>query len=421
MASAEENVLLTRTGPGTPGGNLMRRYWQPVALQEELPVGGAPLPVRLLGEDLVLFRDDAGRPGLLGIHCSHRGADLSYGRLEDGGLRCIYHGWLFDVTGHCLEQPGEPAGSTFHERIHHIAYPCSEAGGMILAYLGPGEPPLLPRFEFLEAPAERRATTKELRECNYLQGNEGNFDPQHLGMLHWVASGETSVSVEYYRKTPRPKMEIEETEFGVRLYTILPQENGNNYVAIHNFVMPSLSAFGSASQDGYGVNWHVPIDDVSHWVYRVQFERHVPIDAERIKRLRAINPDFRRTRVKANRYLQDRDEMKANRSFAGLGTSFPEQDACVTEGAGLIQDRTQEHLGYNDQCIFASRQVLLRAIRTVEQGGQAPLACWDPSENEVPGVVSWTRELPGSVDYRAYTREDERAVIASGRPQPIGR
>ena len=144
MVSVQENELLTRIGPGTPGGELLRRYWQPAALAEELPTGGAPLPVRLLGEELVLFRDADGHPGLLGLHCAHRGADLSYGRLEDGGIRCIYHGWLYDRTGRCLEQPGEPAGSTFHERIRHTAYPCEERAGLVLTYMGPGDPPLLP-------------------------------------------------------------------------------------------------------------------------------------------------------------------------------------------------------------------------------------------------------------------------------------
>jgi phenylpropionate dioxygenase-like ring-hydroxylating dioxygenase large terminal subunit len=180
----EENELLTRTGPGTPAGELLRRYWQPVALSEELPIGSAPLPVRLLSEDLVLFRDEDGKSGLLGIHCSHRGADLSYGRLEDGGLRCIYHGWLYDRTGRCLEQPGEPAGSTFYKRIRQTAYPCVECGGMILAYLGPGEPPPVPPYEFLAAPDDRRANTKIFHECNYLQAFEGTFDPQHLLFLH---------------------------------------------------------------------------------------------------------------------------------------------------------------------------------------------------------------------------------------------
>src|SRR5712692_8598889 len=189
MLSKEENDLVTQVGPGTPCGELMRRYWQPVALSEELLPGGAPLPVRLLGEELVLFRDEQGRPGLLGIHCSHRGADLSYGRIEDGGLRCIYHGWLYDIHGRCLEQPGEPAGSTFHERIHQTAYPCEEHGRTIFAYLGPGEPPLFPNYEFLLAPNEHVVATKRYHECNYLQANEGNIDLSHLSFLHYMADG----------------------------------------------------------------------------------------------------------------------------------------------------------------------------------------------------------------------------------------
>src|SRR5438067_7297493 len=165
MLTKEENALLTQTGPGTPCGALMRRYWQPVALAEELPSGGAPLPVRILSEELVLFRDEEGQPGLLGLHCPHRGADLSYGRLEDGGLRCLYHGWLYDRAGRCLEQPGEPAGSTFHDRIRHTAYPCVEAAGLIFAYLGPGEPPLLPAYEALTVPDANRFVIKYYHEC----------------------------------------------------------------------------------------------------------------------------------------------------------------------------------------------------------------------------------------------------------------
>src|SRR6266851_3645158 len=156
MVTQAQNEQLTQTGPGTPMGELLRRYWQPAALSEELPPGGGAIPVRLLGEDLVLFRDGEGRPGLLGLHCAHRGADLSYGRLEDGGLRCLYHGWLYDRQGRCLEQPGEPAGSTFHERIRHTAYPCQEVAGIIFAYLGPGEPPLLPAYGPLVAPEAHR-------------------------------------------------------------------------------------------------------------------------------------------------------------------------------------------------------------------------------------------------------------------------
>ena len=138
MISKEENELLTQTNPGTPAGELIRRYWQPVALSEELPAGGAPLSVRILGEELVIFRDDQGRVGLLGIHCSHRGTDLSYGRIEDGGLRCLYHGWLYDIHGRCLEQPGEPGGGEHRDQIRHRAYPCTEKAGVDLCLYGTG-------------------------------------------------------------------------------------------------------------------------------------------------------------------------------------------------------------------------------------------------------------------------------------------
>src|SRR5205814_3770729 len=144
MLTKEQNDLLTQTGPGTPGGELLRRFWQPVGLTEELPEGGAPVPVKVLGEELVLYRDETGRPGLLGLHCSHRGADLSYGRIEDGGLRCLYHGWLYDIRGRALEQPGEPGGGAPRRAICHLAYPGREAGGVMAAYRGPGPPPLLP-------------------------------------------------------------------------------------------------------------------------------------------------------------------------------------------------------------------------------------------------------------------------------------
>src|SRR5689334_14160101 len=219
VLTREENERLTRVGPGTPCGELFRRYWMPAALSEELPKGGAPLPIRLLGEDLVLFRDDEGMPGLLGIHCAHRGADLSYGRLEDGGLRCIYHGWLYDRTGRCLEQPGEPAGSTFHERIRQTAYPCVEQGGLVFTYMGPGEPPLLPAYEFLTGPDEYRFATKSFSDCNYLQGNEGNFDPQHLSFLHRFFTS-SDFRNDIHATDPTPQIEPVDSDFGMHLYAL---------------------------------------------------------------------------------------------------------------------------------------------------------------------------------------------------------
>src|SRR5487761_856662 len=168
MLTEERNELLTRTGPATPAGELLRRYWQPAALSEELPPGGPPLMVQLMGEEFVLFRDEQGPPGLLGMHCSHRAADLSYGRVEDGGLRCLYHGWLYDVHGNCLDQPGEPAGSDFKSKIRHPAYPCREAAGVVFAYMGSAEPPLLPEYHALIAPDGYYSAAKTLSACNYL-------------------------------------------------------------------------------------------------------------------------------------------------------------------------------------------------------------------------------------------------------------
>src|SRR5215467_8562628 len=253
MISAEENNLLTQIGPGTPCGGLLRRYWQPVALAEELPEGGAPLKVQILGEELVLFRDDQGRPGLLGLHCSHRGTDLSYGRVEDGGLRCLYHGWVYDICGRVLEQPGEPGGGANRGEIRHRAHPCQELGGVIFTYRGPGEPPLLPNYDFLTAPEEYRTVTKVLQQCNYLQANEGNIDPVHLSFLHQylqdakpplrrIVAGTNDTDNALLKKDIAPNIEVEITDYGLRIYTTRDASPGQCYFRVTNFIMPNLSA-----------------------------------------------------------------------------------------------------------------------------------------------------------------------------------
>ena len=401
MLSREENDLLTRVGPGTAGGDLLRRYWQPAALAEELPAGGPPLPVRLFSEDLFLFRDDQGRPGLLGIHCSHRGADLSYGRVEDGGLRCIYHGWLYDVHGRCREQPGEPAGSTFHERIRHPAYPCREVGGLILAYMGPGEAPLIPNYEFLMARDDYQFVTKVHQECSYLQGNEGNIDPAHHSFLHLRFGEGDDSRFSWYAGDKNPIIETEETEFGVRIYAIRRIDAERSYVKVTNFIYPNLSAI-TGDADGYGVNWHVPIDDTHHWKYNITFRRTQPVD----RRTRAagrgdLGESYHPVRNRANRYLQDRDEMREI-TFAGLARDFQAHDGCATEGAGPIQDRTQEHAGYTDKGILAARRALLRAVRAVQAGSEAPHVIRDLSANAFPGLAARKDVISSAAGWRHY-------------------
>ena len=409
----EENDLLTRTGPGTPCGDLMRRYWQPAALSEELPAGGPPIPIRLFSEDLVLFRpdasgrpdssgrDDEGRPGLLALHCSHRGADLSYGRLEDGGLRCIYHGWLYDVHGRCLEEPGEPAGSTFHERIRHVAYPCQEIGGIIYTYMGPGEPPLLPPYEFIRVPVDYRTNAKVFQDNNYLQGNEGNFDPLHLSFLHQLRSDDPESPQSLNAECRSPSIEAEETDYGVRIYCVRQVHGDRNYVRVTNFVLPNLCAV-SGTADGYQTLWHVPIDDTHHWRYMIWFSRSTLHPNRYFTRSDEMTPGYRLVRSKGNRYLQDRESMPTE-AFSGLGTNFLPHDTCVGEGAGPIQDRTREHLGSTDRGILAARKVLMDAIRAVQAGREAPALARDPDRQWTPNI--WARSdvlLPTGADWHRY-------------------
>ncbi|HEY3117331.1 MAG TPA: Rieske 2Fe-2S domain-containing protein, partial [Chloroflexota bacterium] len=431
----EENELLTQVGPGTPCGELMRRYWQPVALTEELPKGGAPLPVRLLGEDLVLFRTEGDRGndrplstqhselstayGLLGLHCSHRGADLSYGRLEDGGLRCIYHGWLYDLNGRCLEQPGEPAGSTFNEKILHRAYPCLERAGTIFAYLGPGAPPEFPNYEFLCVPPENIYSTKRYHQCSYLQSNEGNIDLSHLSFLHYMnapygvsseparqagpaaergnASGDPRTAAGTARISHRgvaPSIETADAEltpYGVRSCKIREAaEPGQKHLYVTEFVLPNFTAFwvgpnrDQTGRAGYSVNWHVPIDDTHHWKYTFTFGRGTTAESERERaRFRTEMVDYQPVRNLSNRFLQSRAEMERD-TYLGIGTDFQVHDKWATEGQGPIQDRTQEHLGAFDLPLTMSRKVMIKAMQDLQEGREPANVIRDPAKNQLP-------------------------------------
>ena len=415
MMTKEESQLLTRVGPGTPAGELLRRYWQPVALSEELPSRAAPLPVKILGEDLVLFRDDKGRAGLLGIQCSHRGTDLSYGRVEDGGLRCLYHGWLYDIQGRCLEQPGEPGGGEHRDSIRHPAYPCQEIGGAIFTYMGPGKPPLLPNYEFLAAPPDHRLICKIFHECNYLQANEGNIDPVHLSYLHRFLEdrderyrGVRGAEESHYNLVGRdlaPSIEVELTDFGVRIYTARKQPADKVYLRVSYFILPNLSAFpGQTGGEGYSVNWHVPVDDTHHWKYMFVFSRQAPLDKAVIQRERSeLTPDYRLARSEANRYMQDRESMKT-KTYSGMGHGFQAHDVFATTSQGPIQDRTEEHLVSSDKAIVAARKLIEKAIRDVQEGREPPQVIRDPSQNRFPHLLVISDMIPGTTDWKEYTK-----------------
>ncbi len=417
MMTKEENNLLTQTGPGTPCGELIRRYWQPAALSEELPPRGAPLPVRLLGEDLVLFRDDNGFPGLLGIHCSHRGVDLSYGRLEDGGLRCIYHGWLYDIHGRCLDQSGEPGGGEHRNSIRHPAYPCQERAGVILAYMGPGELPLLPNYEFLTAPEEHRFVSKYFQDCNYLQGNEGNIDPVHNNLLHHPNANLAHTGIAQYQgfrggRGPVPGIQTTDaqvTDFGVRLCDMTPAGADKKNLRIYHFVLPNLTAFPGPLQgkEGYSVNWHVPIDDTRHWKYTFIFNRERGLDQQMARQRLGVGvtSDYRLIQNKANRYMQDRESMKT-KSYSGIA-GFAAQDTWAIEGMGPIRDRTQEHLVSSDRVIVAARKLLIKAIRDVQEGREPPHVIRDPELNRFPNMIVWVGVVPSSTNWKEYCKQLE--------------
>ncbi|HXQ51086.1 MAG TPA: aromatic ring-hydroxylating dioxygenase subunit alpha [Stellaceae bacterium] len=379
MLSQEQNDLVTRAAKGTPGGELLRRYWQPVALEEELPPGAPPKPVRIMGEDLVVFRDQAGRPGLLGLHCPHRKADLSYGRIEDGGLRCVYHGWLFGVDGRCLHQPGEPAHSDFKDKIRHTAYPCRDVPGLILAYLGPGEPPALPPFPFFSAPREQVWTKKFHHECNYLQGNEGNIDPQHLSILHRIGM-DSVLSNARFEADLAPAITVSEMPWGLRIDTTRLIGDSEKYVRTGNFIMPNLAAFvggplvrpeieSPEANTGYSVNWHVPIDDRTHWKFAINYRGSGPVDVklQEMMMCQGLDADYRMPRNRRNRYLQDREEMRTS-TFIGMGTNFYDHDRWVVESQGDIVDRTTENLATTDRAVVLMRRHLLRAIDDIRRG-----------------------------------------------------
>jgi phenylpropionate dioxygenase-like ring-hydroxylating dioxygenase large terminal subunit len=417
MISAEENRLLTEIGPNTSCGELLRRYWQPVALSEELPQGSAPLKVKILGEELVLFRDDQARLGLIGLHCAHRGTDLSYGRIEDGGLRCLYHGWLYDVCGRVLEQPGEPGGGAHRQEIHHPAYPCQELGGIVLAYMGPGEPPLLPNYEFLTVPAEHRTATKVFHACNYLQGNEGNIDPVHLSFLHQcldeaqfarrrTVPGSTATDNTLLGEDIAPTIDVEVTDYGLRIYTVRDGGRDKRYIRITNFVMPNLSIFGGSNVGaGYSTHWHVPIDDTHHWKYIFAFSREKPLDEFMRTRSRAeLTHDYRLTRNASNRYQQDRESMMTQ-TFTGMGVNFQAHDAFATESQGPVQDRTAEHPVSSDKAIIAARKLLLNSMKTVQDGRDPQHVIRDAQSNRLLHLQALSEVIPSGMDSKQFVRE----------------
>ena len=394
MLSREQNDLITRTGKGTPAGELMRRYWQPAALVDELG-GNRPIrPLRLFGEDLVLFKDEQGRYGLVGRHCPHRGTDLAYGRLEDGGLRCPFHGWLFNVAGKCLETPAEPPESNLCGNVKQKAYPVVEKSGILFAYLGPGEPPAFPDFDCLIAPDTHTFAFKGLIECNWLQSLEVGVDPVHTSFLHrFFHDDDPSQSYgkvfrdvtrdsdmpmsRIMREFTRPQIEVEPTDYGFRLVTLRRINDESTHVRVTNLVFPNAFII-PMSREMTITQWHVPVDDDKHYWYAIFTSFGEPVNKDEMRRQRLALydlPDYVPNRNKRNDYGFDPHEQESE-TFTGMGADINVHDQWACESMGAIQDRTQEHLGTSDKAIVAYRKLLRGALDQTAKG-ETPIMVLD--------------------------------------------
>jgi phthalate 4,5-dioxygenase len=409
MLSREQNEMLTQTNAGTPMGAYFRRFWQPVALSEELyEPDSPPVRVNIMGQELVAFRDSNGELGVLDARCPHRGAHLFFGRNEECGLRCVYHGWKFDRHGKAMELPNVPADSNLHKTVRTTAYPVREFGEMIWAYLGPdaaklpgGRLPELPQLEFGCIPATHRYVTKQLFECNWAQIMEGDLDTAHFSFLHMPAPAVPSVyhphsqadekRLRWMRDDPMPLFEVLEHECGF-VVAGARQADGQKYWRMTQFLLPT---HGTGPSTLPGETYHgftiVPIDDTSCWAYAYSWNPDRPLGNEERDKLNAgwaliceRDENYVPVRNVHNDFMIDRDEQK-HRTFTGV-KGLAEQDSMIQHSQGPIVDRTKEILTGTDSAVVRFRSVMLKGAMDLVNG-QEPVA---------PTMPEAYRARPGS-------------------------
>ena len=416
MLSPEENEVLTRTGPGTPMGTLMRRYWVPALFSHQLPEPDCPpLRVRLLNEDLVAFRDSNGHVGLLDQRCPHRGASLFFGRNEECGLRCVYHGWKFDVQGNCVDMPNEPAESSFKHKIKQVAYPCQERGGVVWAYLGePARQPGLPELEWSLVPESQRFATRHRQECNWFQALEGGFDTSHVPILHGGFAAGPNVA---------PTLKIVPTAYGFMLGTGRPLDQERCYWGVNQWLMPWYKLITRNNPDStIGTHAWVPIDDENTMVWSIEYHPDRPLSDQELEHSQSWRyihlenqPGSDRTVLnKGNDYLVDRELQRSGQSFTGI-YGLGAQDTAMQESMGPILDRTIEHLGAADGAIIGLRRGLLKALKDLDDGLE-PLGL-DPTSQH---IRSTSVILPAGTPFSEESVADfVKARSAAAEPQPV--
>jgi phenylpropionate dioxygenase-like ring-hydroxylating dioxygenase large terminal subunit len=431
----EENDILTRVGPGTLMGNLFRQYWIPVIPAAHLPrPGGKPIRIRLLGEDLVAFRTSLGEVGLVGAYCPHRLAPLYYGRVEDDGLRCPYHGWKFAPSGQCIDMPNVPPAQQFRDEVHHPGYRCVEHGGIIWAYMNSSNDlPALPEFEYLTVPDDLRRYRLFYCECNYLQNLEGGIDPTHVMWLH----GPYNLSDEAIAERHQPArqrvalksgtltpldVEIADTPGGFIYGARRPFGETKSLWRINQFRLPFYTM--PPGEDVRGARMYVPVDDEHSIKWQIGWypSRRVKESSTEAQRAAFAEEIYdpptnsvpyghiRQRARKSNDYLIDWETHETRRmGVAGVNL----QDICVAENEGptAILDRTKELLCAGDLTIIKARRILLQAAKALREHGATPAGVRDPS---IYRCRAASLVLPNEVDWVEGAREEVIASSAAG-------
>jgi len=410
---AEDNDLLTRVGPGTPMGEFMRQYWIPIAKPEEFVAGGDPVRLRVLGENFLGFRSPDGTLGVVDHQCAHRCASLFYGRNEEGGIRCVYHGWKFAPNGQCVEMPSEPAETDYKERVKIKAARVAEKYGAVWIYIGGAEePPPMPTFEFEKA---GELTVQFLfRECNWLQSLEGDIDTVHAGFLHGGHNKKNHFepgTVDYYRYENRhPKYDAMEAPWGTTYCAYRAAGPDDAYYRIGHFLLPFWTMAPSEPLDFIRTRAWVPVDDehsmlivfsqpMPEWDPRRKDGSKIWGSTLQLNYLPNTTDWYGRYRIlenRANDHTIDR-EMQKTGNYTGLA-GIPTQDQMITESMGPIEDRTKEHLGTSDKMIALTRRVILRNILAYREGNLAsPPGSADPTTHT--GVRGGWVVTPKEIDW----------------------
>ncbi|MFN0070988.1 MAG: Rieske 2Fe-2S domain-containing protein [Chloroflexota bacterium] len=437
MLSKEDNKLITRVGPGTAMGNLMRQYWIPVLQSEDLPTPDSePKRVRLLCEDLVAFRDTDGNVGLVAENCPHRGASLFFGRNEEAGLRCVYHGWKFDTSGACMDMPNEPPESNFKHKVKIAAYPCAELNGIIWTYMGPRKtPPPLPEIGWALVPATQRQSLRYMRACNWLQALEGDIDSSHINFLHSRLKLEESLTtnarffyrnerdlqyMNYFRSHGQPTLHVLDTDAGVTYGARRPAGDNQDFWRITQFMLPFYTSIPGNSEMGSAKIW-VPLDDDNVMIWEPSWStvgREFTADERsghtgRVPKVGYLPNTSRPLEQwvfaahKGNDYLIDR-QIQKTQNYTGLDESNPLQDGAVQESMGRVFDRSKEHLGTADGMIIRTRRRLINAARALHEQGQTPPGIDAPEIYRRRGVQL---TLPSGANWMEATQDAIRKVI----------